>query len=91
MTIFWTTKTLTNSTFDQQFEYISDPSIDLIKIFRNEIIDYPNPKTHDDYVKCDNVERSNGCLLFILKSRVEIIIRPDENSKSIYFVSCEDN
>ena len=91
MTIFWSTKTLTISIFDLQFEYISDPSIDLIKKFRNEIINYKNPIDHPDYVKCDNVERSNGSLLFILSGRVEIIIRPDVISKSIYFVSCEDN
>lgn len=91
MPIFWTTHLLLNTTFEQQFEYISDPSIDLIKAFRNEIIQCVDPKTHRDYVQCDNVERSNGCLLFILKSRVEIIIKPNYDIKSIYFVSCEDN
>jgi len=44
---------------------------------------------YNDYVQCDNVERSNGCLLFILDSRVEVIIRPDLST--IFFVSCEDN
>lgn len=91
MTNFWTRKTPTWSNYYERIEYLSDPSVDLLDTFKEEIITYENLTTHPAYVKCTHVQESAGHILFILDSRVEIMIKPDEEQKILYFVSCEDN
>ena len=90
MASVWKCKTTRWSDYYTKIEYISDPSIDLIEQFKQKIVDYDEPKNHSDYVPCDNVERRKGHLLFILGSRVEIIIKPNNETHVLYFMSCED-
>ena len=91
MSDFWIRKTPTWSRYYQKIEYISDPSIDLIERCKIEIITYENPKECKDYVPCDNVERSQGHLLFILGDRVEVIVKPHKDTRILYFIDCNDN
>lgn len=86
----WIVKIPNWAKFDSEYEYLSDPSADLIGTFKEEIINYDDPKDHPSYVKCDNVEESEGNLLFILFGRVEIMVRPDNKTNKIYFLHCED-
>ena len=91
MAVFWNCKSPTWSQYYHNIEYISDPSINLIEKFKKTIITYEDPKTHPDYVECNHVEKSMGYMLFILASRVEIMIKPVREKKILYFVNCEDN
>lgn len=91
MTTFWTCKTPTWSRYYANIEYLSDPSLDLLNRFKKDIIDFENPMTHPAYVECTHIEESKDHMLFILDSRVEIIIYPVKERKILYFVSCEDN
>ena len=45
---------------------------------------------HEDYVPCIHVEKSKGHLLFILESRIELLIRPDDKDRKLYFMDCDD-
>ena len=90
MTNFWTCKTPTWSKYYTNIEYLSDPSVDLLDRFKKEIITLENPSTHSAYVECTHVEDSKGHMLFILGSRVEIIINPVKEKEILYFISCED-
>jgi len=91
MTIFWACKTPTWSKYYARVEYLSDPSVDLLERFKEDIITYKNPIEHPAYVKCTNVQESEGHILFMLDSRVEIMVKPDEEEQILYFISCEDN
>ena len=88
--VFWKCKSHEDDRYLDKFEYIQEPSADLIETFKIEIIQYQEPKNHESYVQCDDVERSKGLLLFILKSRVEIMIRPDYDTGIIWFVNCDE-
>lgn len=88
MPVFWKCKTTTWSQYYKNIEYLSDPSVSLIEQFKQEIVGIEDPKTHKDYVPCNHVERSKGHLLFILGSRVEIIVKPDKGN--LYFIYCDD-
>jgi len=90
MVIFWKCKTPTWSRYYQNIKYISEPSVDLIETFKKEIATYENPSEHSDYVICNHVEQSKGHLLFILGSRVEVIIKSDKDAEILYFISCDD-
>jgi hypothetical protein len=91
MTIFWTCKTTSNASYNSKIQYLSEPSIDLIEKFKQEIVTYQDPTQHPDYVPCNHVERSKGHLLFILRGRVEVLIRPDKQAAKLFFMNCEDN
>jgi hypothetical protein len=65
--------------------------VDLLNRFKENIITYQDPTKHPAYVNCTHVEESAGHMLFILDSRVEIILKPDNEQKILYFISCEDN
>lgn len=90
MTIFWQRKTPTWSRYYKNIAYISDPSVDLIEKFKVDIVTYEDPSQHTGYVPCIHVEKSKGHMLFILGSRVEVIIKPDKNTGILYFISCDD-
>lgn len=87
---FWKCKSHKDDRYLKNILSIQDPSIDLIERFKTEIIEYTHPKNHEDYVKCDDVEKSKGVLLFILKSRVELMIKPDYDTSIIWFVNCDE-
>ena len=70
--------------------YLSEPSIDLINRFKKDIVDYECPSNHEGYTKCNHGERSKGYLLFILRGRVEILIKPDVETHELVFMDCED-
>lgn len=91
MTVFWRCFTSTNSNYNKNIEYISEPSKDLIDKFKEEIIYFENPKEHGGYIPCNQVERSQGNILFILFSRVEVIIKPHKDRGELEFVYCQDN
>lgn len=91
MVIFWSCKTTENSKYYEKIEYLSEPSRDLIDQFKKEIVTYEDPKNHEGYVKCDDVERSKGHLLFVLYGRVEVLIKPDKETHKLFFMNCEDN
>lgn len=91
MTVFWSCKTTENAQYYKKIEYVSDPSVDLIDRFKEEIITYENPMEHRAYVPCTHVEESKGHMLFILDSRVEILIKPDRDAKKLFFMDCQDN
>lgn len=91
MTIFWRCFTTANSNYNKNIEYISEPSKDLIDKFKEEIVCFENPKDHIEYIPCNQVERSQGNILFILFSRVEIIIKPHKETHELEFVHCQDN
>ncbi len=91
MSVFWKCITAENLRYPQNIQYLSDPSIDLIDKFKNDIIYFEDPKKHSAYVPCTHVEKSQGNILFVLFSRVELILKPDEETHELYFVSCEDN
>ncbi|MGI0101082.1 MAG: hypothetical protein ACREA7_00625 [Nitrosotalea sp.] len=90
MTVFWIRKTTTWSDYFQNIEYLSDPSVDLIDHFKEEIVTFEDLTKHEDYVQCNHVELSKGHLLFILGDRVEVIVKPDKESGILYFISCVD-
>lgn len=90
MTVFWIRKTPTWSRYYKNIEYISDPSSDLIDRFKEVIVIYEDPSKHPDHVPCSHVEQSKGHMLFILGSRVEVIIKPDKETRILYFISCDD-
>ena len=91
MVVFWNCKTTENSKYHEKIEYLSEPSIDLIAQFKKEIVTFEDPKKHESYVKCDDVERSKGHLLFVLYGRVEVLIRPDKEMHKLFFMDCADN
>ena len=91
MVIFWNCKSPTWSQYYNNIDYVSEPSIDLIEKFKKTIVNYDDLKTHPDYVECDHVKKSKDHMLFILASRVEIIIYPIKKEKILYFVNCDDN
>lgn len=91
MTVFWKCKTTTWSQYYKQIDYLSDPSVDLIEQFKKDIVNYDDPKSHSDYVPCSHVEKSKGHMLFILGSRVEIMVYPNFDTRILYFINCEDN
>lgn len=86
----WKCKTHEDDRYLKNINSIQEPSINLIERFKIEIVDYAEPKNHEDYIKCDDVERSKGLLLFILKSRVEVMIKPDYETHIIWFVNCDE-
>ena len=88
---YWRCIVPENSKFKAKIAYLSDPSVDLIKHFARSIRDYKDPSDHNEYVKCEHIERSHGYMLFILSSRVEILIKPDRENHTLFFVDCEDN
>ena len=90
MEIFWNCKTTSNSEYYKKIRYLSEPSIDLIEHFKQEIVTYDEISKHEDYVPCSHVEKSKNHMLFILGSRVEILIRPDCDDKKLYFMDCND-
>ena len=90
MTVFWICKTPTWSRYHKDIEYISEPSRDLTDRFKEVIVTYEDPSKHPDYVPCKHVELSKGHMLFILGSRVEIIIKPVKETRILYFISCDD-
>ena len=87
---FWKCKSHPSDRYLKNINSIQEPSIDLIDKFKIDIIDYREPKNHEGYVKCDNVERSKNGLLFILGSRVEVIIKPDFKTMILWFVNCDE-
>ena len=91
MTKYWTCVTTDQSEYYEQLPYLSDPSIDLIEQFKKDIVTIPNPTDYDAYVSCSHIEKSHGHLLFILHSRVELIIMPVLETKELYFMTCWDN
>jgi len=90
MTVFWKCKTTTWSEYYKNIEYLSEPSVNLIEHFKETIVNYDDLKTHSDYVPCSHVEKSRGHMLFILGSRVEIIVYPNSDTRILYFIHCED-
>jgi hypothetical protein len=91
MDIFWSCKTTEKSKYYEKIKYLSEPSVDLIEQFKKEIVTFKDPKKHEGYVKCDDVERSKGHLLFVLYGRVEVLIRPDKAANKLFFMDCADN
>ena len=89
MNKFWNCKTTRNSQYCKRFDYLSDPSIDLIERFKKEIVRYADPSEHNDHVPCPP-ERTKGHMLFVLGSRVEILIKLDRENHSLLFMHCED-
>ena len=90
MATIWKCETVSNSEYYKKIEDLSEPSIDLIDRFKKEIVTLADPLQHDGYVQCDHAEKSKGCLLFVLRGRVELLIRPDSNNHKLYFVDCDD-
>ncbi len=72
-------------------EYVSDPSIDLIEKFKKDIVKFKHPSKHPAFVKCTHVQESAGHLLFILDGRVELVIKPIQERKILFFIHCQDN
>ena len=88
--IFWKCVTTSNTNFNKKLAYLSDPSLDPIEHFKERIVTYDVPTNREDYVQCDHIEKSKNYLLFILGSRVEVLIKPDYTSKELYFMDCND-
>jgi hypothetical protein len=91
LSTFWVCKTTTNSNYNKKIIYISEPSIDLIDHFKDQIVTYQDPTKHPDYVPCTHIAKSKGYMLFVLKGRVEVLIKPDTSGKKLLFMDCNDN
>ena len=89
MTKIWRTIIPTDSDWDDKFEYISDPSRDIILRFKDEISTYEDLTSHSAYADCDHPHKSKGHLLFIF-DRCEVFVKPDEKEKKLYFIECHD-
>ncbi|MCY4490755.1 MAG: hypothetical protein OXC46_04735 [Thaumarchaeota archaeon] len=90
MATFWACRTTVNSEFNQKLDYISDPALDYIERFKEEIVKYSDPSRHKDFVPCGHEDRAMGHLLFILGNSVEVLIKPDAGNRKLYFVDCND-
>jgi len=90
MTIFWKLKTPTWAPYRDNLEYLPEPSVDLIDHFKLQIVEIEEPSECEDYVPCTHVEKSQGHMLFILGSRVEVVVMPDFEKRIIYFINCQD-
>lgn len=91
MTIFWNCKTTENSAYYKKIEYLNEPSIDLIETFKKQIVTYEDISKHVAYITCHHMERSKGHMLFILDSRVEVMVRPAPETKKLFFTDCNEN
>lgn len=91
MTVFWFCKTTSNSNYNKKIGDISDPSVDLIGHFKEQIITYQDPTRHPDYVPCSHIDRSKGYMLFVLSGRVEVLIKPVSSERKLLFIDCNDN
>ena len=89
MNKFWDCKTTSNSQYYKRIDYLSDPSTDLIERFKEEIVSYADPSKHNDYVPCPP-EITKGHMLFVLGSRVEILIKLDRENHGLLFMDCAD-
>ncbi len=69
---------------------VSEPSINLIEHFKQEIVTYDDISKHEDYVPCSHAEKSKNYMLFMLGNRIEILIRPYRDGKKLYFMDCND-
>ncbi len=87
----WTCKAPTWSQYYSNIEYVSDPSVDLIETFKKQIVEYEDITTHPAYVLCTHVQESAGHMLFIVDSRMEIMLKPQKERNVLQFVSCQDN
>ncbi|RNJ78545.1 MAG: hypothetical protein EB830_00070 [Nitrosopumilus sp. H13] len=63
----------------------------MIEWFKREIIFYDDLKKHESYVPCTRLDKNNGHMLFVLRGRAEIIVKPDMKTHELYFTSCADN
>ena len=90
MTVFWSCETTENSKYQEKIQYLSEPSIDLIDSFKGIIVNYEYPSIHSAFVHCNHVDKSQGYLLFILSSRVEILIKIDNPTTTLLFMDCDE-
>ena len=79
-----------NPKYLKKMEYLSDPSIDLINRFKEDIVCYECPSSHSEYVPCNHGEKSKGYMLFVLRGRVEVLIKPDLETRELLFMDCDD-
>lgn len=91
MGIIWKCVTTANSRFNEQMEYLSEPSIDLIERFKKDIVNYEKPEEHRAYQYCDRLGKNKGLMLFVLDGRVEVIIKQDKENQELIFTNCADN